>query len=628
MRHIGLIIFLILCFRSVSYSQNQCNCDIYKSQFSELETLLEKKNYEDFDVKIKSLKTENLACKQRIYGFLVDEYVSKNQPEKADSVLTLFSETIKKTTCQEIVAVFNYEKGYLELKRNSFDNATSFLIKAKEVASKLGDTLLQAKAISRLAFSFNKLRQPEKAVEYDYLGIKLLANYKNETQLLQFYSNINGHFGVWFDITADKKYLDSIKKYIPISISLARKLNADSRISQAFSILAGVLWIEKDYRKSLTLCDSSLSYLDPTKHFKHCAAIYQKYCDNYIELKKYDLALQYANLYLQMNKKENDILLIATAYERLYEVNKMMGKTDVALSFYERTVKIRDSIRTNEVTQTVNDIEQKYHKSENEKEINKLNYEKEALSQQKEIDKLQIRSLIGIVAAIILLLVVIVFFYRQTIIKNQLKTIEIEQRLNRARMNPHFFFNALASLQNLSLSDAKKDLVPGFISKFSKIMRQSLESTFNELDTIENEISFLTDYLELQKLRSENRFNYEFELDDSIETNELLLPGMILQPFIENSIEHGFKNISHEGIITIRFTIKDKSLQIIILDNGQGIKDNEKHKTYPSRATQIIKDRLFLLNKTYKSNANFALTTLENDKGIQVEINLPVIYKT
>jgi sensor histidine kinase YesM len=236
--------------------------------------------------------------------------------------------------------------------------------------------------------------------------------------------------------------------------------------------------------------------------------------------------------------------------------------------------------------------------------------------------------LIGIVAAIVLLLVVIVFFYRQSVIKNQLNTIEIEQRLNRVRMNPHFFFNALASLQSLSLSDSKRESVPGFISKFSKIMRQSLESTFNELDTIENEISFLTDYLELQKLRSENRFNYAFDIDDSIETNELMIPGMILQPFIENSIEHGFKAIAHEGLITISFTKSGQSLKITIMDNGQGIKNNEEHKAYPSRATQIIKDRLFLLNKTYKSNTTFALTTLENDKGIKVEINLPVIYKT
>lgn len=624
----GLLIVLFFCVTAFGYSQNQCNCDVYKKEFSEIEALLEKKDFENFDTEINHLKTPDIVCQQKKWAFLIEAYILKNEVTKADSVNSLFFKSITKNTCEPILALYNYQRGSLELKNKSFDDAAIYLIKAKDKAIALNDTALQLKTIGKLARMFKELRQAEKAVEYDREGIQLAKMFRDEKQLAQFYGNLCGDFGIWYDVTSDKKYLDSIKINMPNAIALARKLNAKTRIAQSFSILAGILWIEKNYLKSLTLCDSSLSYLDPTKNFKPCAAIYQKMCDNYIELKRYDQALKFANLYLEMNKKEGDILLIATAYERLYEVNKLMGKTAMALGFHERMVQIRDSVRTLEVTETVNDMEQKYHKAENEKEINKLSYEKEALNQQKKIDKLQIRSLIGIVAAIILLLVVIVFFYRQSVIKNQLNTIEIEQRLNRARMNPHFFFNALASLQNLSLSDTKKELVPGFISKFSKIMRQSLESTFSELDTVENEISFLTDYLELQKLRSENRFNYEFELDDSIETNELLIPGMILQPFIENSIEHGFKNIAHEGHISISFSIKDKTLKITIIDNGQGIKDNEKHKTYPSRATQIIKDRLFLLNKTYKSNANFALTTLNNDQGIKVEINLPVIYKT
>ena len=543
MRHIGLIVFLFLFYRSAGYSQNPCNCNGYEKTISEIETFLEKKNYLEFDSKINLIDTKNLVCKQRVFSFLLDKYIGLNQMDKADSVLNLFSKTITSNTCQEVLALYNYGKGYFELKNNSFEEATTYLIKAKEIAEKFKDTLLEAKSISRLALSFNKLRQPDKSVEYDREGIRLLYNYRDKIQLLQFYSNINGHFGVWYDITEDVKYLDSIKKYIPISISLARILKSNSRISQAFSVLAGVSYLEKNYIKSLELCDSSLSYLDLNKFFKPAASVYQRSCDNYIELKKYELALKYANLYLEMNEKEGDILLVADSYERLYEVYKIMGKTSLSLYYHERMYQIRDSIRKIEITETVNDMEQKYHKAENEKEINRLSYEKETLNQQKEIDKLQIRSLIGIVTAIVLLLIVMVFFYRQTVIKNQLNTIEIEQRLNRARMNPHFFFNALASLQNLSLSETKKDLVPGFISKFSKIMRQSLESTFNEMDTIENEISFLTDYLELQKLRSENRFDYEFQLDDSIETNELLVPGMILQPFIENSIEHGFKNI-------------------------------------------------------------------------------------
>ena len=302
MRHIGLIVFLFLFYRSAGYSQNPCNCNGYEKTISEIETFLEKKNYLEFDSKINLIDTKNLVCKQRVFSFLLDKYIGLNQMDKADSVLNLFSKTITSNTCQEVLALYNYGKGYFELKNNSFEEATTYLIKAKEIAEKFKDTLLEAKSISRLALSFNKLRQPDKSVEYDREGIRLLYNYRDKIQLLQFYSNINGHFGVWYDITEDVKYLDSIKKYIPISISLARILKSNSRISQAFSVLAGVSYLEKNYIKSLELCDSSLSYLDLNKFFKPAASVYQKICDNYIELKKYELALKYANLYLEDRK--------------------------------------------------------------------------------------------------------------------------------------------------------------------------------------------------------------------------------------------------------------------------------------------------------------------------------------
>ena len=159
-------------------------------------------------------------------------------------------------------------------------------------------------------------------------------------------------------------------------------------------------------------------------------------------------------------------------------------------------------------------------------------------------------------------------------------------------------------------------------------MRQSLESTFNEMDTVENEIAFLTDYLELQKLRSENRFSYEFNVDDKIEASELLVPGMILQPFVENSIEHGFKNKGSEGIITIDFKLIANVLQIVIQDNGDGLHVNESHKGYPSRATQIIKDRLYLLNKKYKTNASFVIENRAAGDGFKVVVSLPIIYRS
>ncbi|MBK6985182.1 MAG: hypothetical protein IPH32_10700 [Bacteroidetes bacterium] len=242
---------------------------------------------------------------------------------------------------------------------------------------------------------------------------------------------------------------------------MARKLNAKSRIAQCFSILAGVVYYDKTYDLALAYCDSSLSYLNPEKHLTQCAAVYQKKCDNYIELKQYDLALKFANLYLETNIKDGNVLFIATAYERLYEVNKLMGNADVALSYYERTIKIRDSLRTQEVTETVNELEQKYNKAQNEKQIKEL-------SQQQEIDSLRIRSLIALSSVAALLALVIFFVYRQKSIKDKLKTMETEQRLNRARMNPHFFLTPLLPCKIYLYQILKKIWCLGLFLSFLK----------------------------------------------------------------------------------------------------------------------------------------------------------------
>jgi len=391
------------------------------------------------------------------------------------------------------------------------------------------------------------------------------------------------------------------------------------KANRILNSISDVYYIKKDYHNALRYCKESLKY----RKFLLPGEIimsYAKYSDCASKLNQNETALMYVDS-VKVALKYIDVKYYwLMYYERSYEYNRKAHKYEAAFESMERYNALKDSIYNVDKSTALNELIQKYNKVENEKTIG-------ALNQQREIDKLQIRSLFAFTGIAILIIVIIIFIFRQSLVKNKLKTIETEQRLNRARMNPHFFFNALASLQNISLSESKKDLVPGFIAKFSKIMRQSLESTFTELDTIENEIAFLTDYLELQKLRSESRFVYEFELDDGIAPNELLVPGMILQPFIENSIEHGFKNIDYEGSIKIAFKLEDKILKILITDNGQGIKEDEKHKMYPSRSTQIIKDRLYLLNKTYKTNATFDLTNLEQGKGTLVRISLPVIYK-
>jgi len=267
-----------------------------------------------------------------------------------------------------------------------------------------------------------------------------------------------------------------------------------------------------------------------------------------------------------------------------------------------------------EKSKQVTELERKYSQAKNEKAIKEL-------AQQKRIYVLlAIAGLLG--------LTVLGFFIRQQSLKNKQKILETEQRLNRARMNPHFFFNALSSLQAFALQDNDGKSMATNLSKFSHIMRETLESTYKEYVTIEQEKDFLQEYLSLQKMRFPQKFTYEITSGDSIAPDEMLIPAMILQPFVENSIEHGFTGITYTGHISIQFEKPGNDLEIKISDNGKGLSTIAKEEGgHISRASQIIKDRIYLLNLKLKTKASFTIENNKNEKGVTVLIRLPLLYK-
>lgn len=123
-------------------------------------------------------------------------------------------------------------------------------------------------------------------------------------------------------------------------------------------------------------------------------------------------------------------------------------------------------------------------------------------------------------------------------------------------------------------------------------MRETLESTYKDYVTIEQETDFLNEYLELQLARFADKFTYSIKADANLEPAETLLPAMILQPFVENSIEHGFKGIGYKGHLSIAFK-RVTYLGIFITDNGRGLADSPIEKNgHISRAMQMIRDRL------------------------------------
>jgi tetratricopeptide (TPR) repeat protein len=612
--------FYLIFFSIVSLGQN-CECEDSFQFKNTFHRQFRSNDLDSLKLTLHKINESNSPSCKALYNnlqALVNYKLSKYTA--AGNFLFEEIKILRSQRCSEAKYIDNYYvRGLLGSDQDMHDSAVVYLLKALKLAEENNYEEIIPKIYHSLAGVFAKLGELDRSLDFIKKAITINKSKDNLYLLANNYSTLSSVFTVMSVRSKIKaNFIDSSFYMQELGFDCARRSsNVDALLSLYYK-RATLITSKKDFINAEKYLDSSITLSLPKVHVKNLCGAYSHKAFLFVMQKKYDKAISLNDSSLKYARILGATSSIIGIYKFAYETYTKKGDFENALKAHEKMLSYTDSLKLLEKTKAINELEKKYDQVKNEKTINELN-------QQTEIDKLRIRSLFAFGALSLLIIVVIIFFYRQSNVKNKLKVIETEQRLNRARMNPHFFFNALASLQNLALSESKKELVPSFISKFSKIMRQSLESTFNEMDTVENEIAFLTDYLELQKLLSENRFIYSFIIDDGVEPSELLIPGMILQPFIENSIEHGFKDITYQGSIEIIFKLKNKVINIIIKDNGKGKGDNSK--AYPSRATQIIRDRLFLLNKTYETNANFVLTDQENGKGIIVEISLPVRYK-
>jgi ligand-binding sensor domain-containing protein/two-component sensor histidine kinase len=210
---------------------------------------------------------------------------------------------------------------------------------------------------------------------------------------------------------------------------------------------------------------------------------------------------------------------------------------------------------------------------------------------------------------------------------------EIQQNLKasqltalRAQMNPHFIFNALNSIQDFIIQEDKRS-ANRYLSKFSKLMRYILDASDKDKITLKKEIEYLELYLSLESLRIDDDFEYNFDIDPSINVNNILIPSMLLQPYVENALKHGLMHRNGKKKLTLRFSKncpfdgwEKNHLFCEIEDNGVGrtasMKINEQNgRVYQSKAMSLTQDRIDLLNSTDTSKLSLKIEDLKNKDG-------------
>jgi hypothetical protein len=227
-------------------------------------------------------------------------------------------------------------------------------------------------------------------------------------------------------------------------------------------------------------------------------------------------------------------------------------------------------------------------------------------------------------AAALLLMFFLFLLYRERLRKEKERKakLNLELRSIRSQLNPHFVFNALGSIQGL-INTNEINKANQYLSEFSNLLRDSLKSSDKDFVPLENELKMIESYLRLEQLRF--GFQYKINVDDSLNTSEIQIPSLLIQPLIENAVKHGIAGMTENGKIAIDFSRKDKTMYIQINDNGKGFDLSDNSTGY---GLKLTRERIHLLNQTHKEEFIAMDIKSEKEQGSNVLLSFKNYLET
>jgi LytS/YehU family sensor histidine kinase len=200
----------------------------------------------------------------------------------------------------------------------------------------------------------------------------------------------------------------------------------------------------------------------------------------------------------------------------------------------------------------------------------------------------------------------------------------------RAQMNPHFIFNSLNSIQSFLIYE-ENEKAERYLLKFAQLIRQTLNNSRETYITIESEIDTLQRYLELEQMRFKDKFGFEITSGLSRETLNFGIPPMLIQPFVENAVLHGFRVVESGGKVEVRFeSLQESCVLCIVEDNGVGRKATERRQEdgHKSFGTLITVERLEAFRNRYGDD--FTIEVIDKEvagkaTGTKVILRIPVV---
>lgn len=535
-------------------------------------------------------KNEHTVYKGQVYSTIGTLYGFLGNSDSTDHYFTKALTIYEQNNYKKGAALVYGNLGALYAQQHQYLKASEYTYKSLFINDSLGNENGLAVNLTALSAINHATRDYHKAITYAKKGLYIYTKLNDPHNIARVNINIGSYF-------SDLGEIDSTIFYLLVAAKIIEPIENFNMMAITYSTLGSAYLKQQNTPLALDYSEKAMALIDYVTTPSQKTIIINSLANIYLDTKEYTKSLTQFQRALNLSTQENFKISQRDALDGLAKSNAALGNYAKAYQYQQEAIGLKDSILDTEKQGQIKELEVKYE-TEKKEQANVI------LAKERDVEKLKASKSIlfagGLSIVLILVLLVAFLFLRQNKIKASTQTLELKHKLLRNQMNPHFIFNSLIAIQNYIYKSEAKVAVK-FISSFAKLIRAILENSRSEQITLSKEIQWLENYLKLQLLRFENKFDYTIDIADDLDLDLTLIPPMLTQPFIENALEHGLKSLSYQGRLDIKFTKEANQLIVSIQDNGIGLEQSNlktnKKESHISLATLITQERLSFLNK-------------------------------
>lgn len=542
----------------------------------------------------------------------------------------------------------NYSTGYgfslnalgaYYLRRGHIDSALASITEAISEFERIGENHNIYAAFNNLALVYKSSGDFDKAYETYVSMLNRLEGRPKTSSFAIIYFNIAALYEAQED-------WENFEYWMTKMVELSDSLNFIPGVKEGSLGLAKTAIIKKQYDQALNRTSFVLNDATTKGEMAQIEArAFDLQGDVYALKGEYALSIENYQRSIEVYTKINSTRYASVIYKKLSDVYISLENYEEAFSNSEMYHQLKDSLMSAEKVEIIEELQTKYETEKLKREIDSAEIENLKLLQSNQRSRSLIIGAFGFVFFLTLFGGVL-FRQRRLQQDAQLQMLELresqkrllveqekraaELKAVRAQLNPHFIFNLMNSVQEFMLKGKAEDANKALLL-VSKLMRLTLKHSEQELIPLSSELELITTYLEAEKLRFGNKISYQINVDEEIETEFISIPPMLIQPYVENAIQHGLMHKEDPGEVQIQIKeLENEQLQIVVNDDGIGRKaaglinttNPEKHNRFSTKANEQR-----ILNLSEQSNQKGSVSICDSKKdgtGTKVIIELPL----